>query len=106
MECDVNWSGQENAVYKYCSKTGTNRKRKLNNDAVSMDVKRNVLTSQTRQVKDCTSDIRRAHNTGKVYYPNEHTYLTEIPSFAGESGLKARRVLIRNSIAEQPVMLR
>ena len=52
-ECDVNWSGQENAVYiNTAPKTGTNRERKLNNDAVSMDVEEvNVLDfGQTRQV--------------------------------------------------------
>jgi hypothetical protein len=111
MECDVNWSGQENAVYiNTAPKTGTNRERKLNNDAVSMDVEEvNVLDfgADPSGVKDCTSDIRRAHNTGKrVYYPNG-TYIFNGKSLSFAGGVRFESqdgVLIRNSIAEQPVI--
>jgi hypothetical protein len=58
-------------------------------------------------VKDCTSDIRRAHNTGKrVYYPNG-TYIFNGKSLSFAGGVRFESqdgVLIRNSIAEQPVI--
>ena len=83
--------------------------RKLNNDAVS-DVEEVCVTdfgADPNGIKNSTSDIRCAHNSGKrVYYPNG-TYIFTGKTLNFSGGVRFESpdgVKIRNLISDEPIV--
>lgn len=108
----VEWDQAASAVYittedAVLPQSNTSRPLNVNTDPNAEEV--NVLDfgADPTGVKDSTSDIKRAHNTGKrVYYPNG-TYLFNGATLELSGGVRFESpngVVVHNSISDEPIL--
>lgn len=111
----VSWDEEKNSAVLSTKKTekdetmGEPQKRVLNNNTDEGIEEVNVLDfgADPKGIKDSTSDIKQAHNTGKrVYYPNGiYKFNGKDLNFSGGVRFESMDgVLIRNNISESSII--